>query len=79
MKYLTKVALMILLAPKLSLKGQGQVRMRGQGKVRMKGLGRGQDERSGQGQACRDMSRQRVLQISPGDGPATKPTNQEPI
>ena len=50
--------------------------------------GQGQDKRSGQGQvcwgmpgharACRDMSRQRVLQTRPGDGPATKPTNQEP-
>ena len=40
--------------------------------------GRGQDERSGQGQACRNMSQQRALQTSPGDGPATKPTNQEP-
>ena len=29
--------------------------------------GQGQDERSGQGQACRDMSRQRALQTSPGD------------
>ena len=28
--------------------------------------------------ACRDMSRQRALQTSPGDRPATKPTNQEP-
>ena len=63
---------------RLILKGQGEVRMRGQGKVRMKGSGRGQDERSGQGQACRDMSRQRALQTHPGDGPATKPTNQEP-
>ena len=52
--------------------------MKGQRKVRMKGSGRGQDERSGQGQACRDRSRQRALQTSPGDGPATKPTNQEP-
>ena len=57
-------------------RGQGEVR-RGQGKVRMKGSGRGHDERSGQGQACRDMSWQRALQTSPGDGLATKPTNQE--
>ena len=39
--------------------------MRGQGKVR-------------RAEACRDMSQQRALQTSPGDGPATKPTNQEP-
>ena len=32
----------------------------------------------GHARACRDMSRQRVLQTRPGDGPATKPTNQEP-
>ena len=39
--------------------------MRGQGKVR-------------RAEACRDMSQQRALQTSPRDGPATKPTNQEP-
>ena len=32
----------------------------------------------GHARACRDMSRPRVLQTSPRDGPATKPTNQEP-
>ena len=56
--------------------GRGQDE--GSGQDQDEGSGRGQDERSGQGQACRDMSRQRALQTSPGDGPATKPTNQEP-
>ena len=32
----------------------------------------------GHARACRDMSQPRVLQTRPGDGPATKPTNQEP-
>ena len=56
--------------------GQGQDERSGRGQDERSG--QGQDERSGQGQACRDMSRQRALQTSPGDRPATKPTNQEP-
>ena len=32
----------------------------------------------GHARACRDMSWPRVLQTRPRDGPATKPTNQEP-
>ena len=58
---------------KARMKVQGEVRMRGQGKVRMKGQGKVRRV-----EACRDMPRSRVLQTRPGDGPATKPTNQEP-
>ena len=55
------------------MKGQGEVRKKCQGEVRMKGQGKVR-----RAEACRDMSQQRALQTSPGDGPATKPTNQEP-
>ena len=50
---------------KAGMKGQGEVRKKGQSEVR-------------HAWACRDMPQQRALQTHPRDGPATKPTNQEP-
>ena len=75
-----------LLAPWL-VKGQGKVRMKGQGKARMKG--QGEVRMKGQGkvrraEACLGMPGHvgtcpgREPQTSPGGGPTTKLSNQEP-